>query len=478
MHTKVSMAVLATIFYGAAAKAPVGPSKPKSAPAAATALSSPTLVAGACSSGYADTQLALKLEVRDFENSGRATYTRLIRTDATYETLYYGPDGAVQRRRHKATAFGTGVAYLRRNEDVYFLTNHHVAVLPSVTSDQQKVEGVPAGAKKILEESRLVESDSDENFARQIKLTKVALDPEGDAAIMKGRPTVDQPIPVMPYKVGRSSELRAGNFVWVRGFPLGVFQAVNVGRVTNPLDEDNEQGWSHRDFIIDALLSSGNSGSPVFAIDCKTQTLELVGLYHAAYRAASALNAVIAIDELREMMETFRAPKRGPRASEMQLTERQRNELQPVLSSERPSRVFPFGGLVASVSEANNRGYRFSVFDKDYPSSLEPRIWIVDRPEGEGDFGDIVTVGFVDRSSAPHELPVERLDAGLRRALLSLYHSLVRQWALVESTRTRSSSQPTDVSREVSRLKAVQRDHLDNALDALAEEWAERQQEF
>lgn len=469
MPTKVSLALL---LINSLTAAPVA--KPKSPPRVVPLSRSTTT----CAQGYADTQLALRPDIRDFENSGKAAYTRLIKTEATYETLYYGPDGSVQKRRHKATAFGSGVAYMRRNEEVYYLTNYHVAVLPPVTNEQSKVEGVPAGAKKVAEESRLVESDSDENYAKQLKLTKVVLDQQADAAIVKARPTVEQPLMVMPYKIGKSSELRAGDYVWVRGFPLGVFQAVNVGRVTNPLDEDTEQGWSHRDFIIDALLSSGNSGSPVFAIECKTQTLELVGLFHAAFRSGSALNAVVAIDELREMMETLRAPKRAPRAVDASpLSLGDRHALRQVIEGELPSRAFPFGGFAASVAAVDG-SYRFSVYEKDYPATIDPRIWLVDKPGAEDEFGVLVEVGFRDRSGMEHMLSVEKLDAGLRGALMDLYGALARQFSLVESTRSRSASQPVDVGRELSRQKNVQRDHLEIALDALAEEWTERQSQY
>ena len=54
--------------------------------------------------------------------------------------------------------------------------------------------------------------------------------------------------------------------VQVRGFPLGLIRAVNTGKVVNPYDLDQEQGWNHVDFVTDALLSEGNSGSPVLAL--------------------------------------------------------------------------------------------------------------------------------------------------------------------------------------------------------------------
>ena len=88
-------------------------------------------------------------------------------------------------------------------------------------------------------------------------------------------------------------------------------QAVSSGKVVNPYDRDQEQGWDHVDFVVDALLSEGNSGSPVLAASCKSRELELVGVYHAGYKGHSALNVVVGIDQLAEFM---RKKRRMPRA--------------------------------------------------------------------------------------------------------------------------------------------------------------------
>src|SRR5262249_10111871 len=108
--------------------------------------------------------------------------------------------------------------------------------------------------------------------------------------------------PVMPWKLGRSALLRERNVVDVRGFPLGAFKANNVGKVISAYDRDDYKSWEHDDFVVDALLSPGNSGSPVFAISRRTGQLELVGVYHAGYTGGSALNLVVGIDQIRDLM--------------------------------------------------------------------------------------------------------------------------------------------------------------------------------
>src|SRR5207245_9812545 len=132
---------------------------------------------------------------------------------------------------------------------------------------------------------------------------------------------------VMPYRVGRSGARRAGNLVQVRGFPLGAFAALSTGKVLKPLTHDTERGWNHADFMIDALLASGNSGSPVFAISCRTSEPELIGIYHAGYTDAAALNAVVAVDQLREELETLKVPKRDPAGAHNEITAHDRDRL-------------------------------------------------------------------------------------------------------------------------------------------------------
>src|SRR5438874_2065973 len=161
-----------------------------------------------------------------------------------------------------------------------------------------------------------------------------------DIAIVKAHKL----LPLMPFRFGRSSALRPGNLAQVRGFPLGAFSAVSVGKVVNPYTEDTEKGWSHSDFVIDALLSAGNSGSPVFAVSCRTSEPELVGVFHAGYAEAAALNVVVAIDQLREELETLRLPRRNA-GLRSEITAQDRDRVVKHLAADRSHALtFPFGG--------------------------------------------------------------------------------------------------------------------------------------
>src|SRR6185503_8080604 len=117
-------------------------------------------------------------------------------------------------------------------------------------------------------------------------------------------------------------------------------------------DHDVEQGWDHVDFVVDALLSEGNSGSPVLALSCATGKLELVGLYHAGYKEASALNVVVGIDQLREFMaKKRRIPRASTEGPSLSAVERRRLE-QRLDTGTLP--LFYFGGLTILVEHADD----------------------------------------------------------------------------------------------------------------------------
>src|SRR4029077_17628123 len=256
---------------------------------------------------YADSLQVQSLRTRDLEQGPRSQYSYLVRSSAKYECPFFGPDGKLRRRRVQASELGTAFAYEVSGSDTYLFTNEPVAAWPEVTDMLHRIEGVPEGCKRVEEKLRIVRDERDDFDPGQIALSRVAVDPLLDAAILKA----GQRLTILPYKIGKSAALRQGNAVIVRGFPLGVMQAVSSGKIVNPYDRDQEQGWDHVDFVIDALLAEGNSGSPVLALSCRSRDLELVGMYHAGYKGHGALNVVVGIDQLTDFM---RKKKRVPRA--------------------------------------------------------------------------------------------------------------------------------------------------------------------
>jgi serine protease Do len=337
----------------------------------------------ACEGEYSDTLAAQSLRTREIEQGPRGQFSYLVRSTAKYECPFFSPDGKLRRRRVQASELGTAFAYEVAGNDTYLVTNEHVAAWPDVTDTIHHVDGVPEGCKRVEDKLRIVRDEHDDFETGQIALQRVAVDPMLDAAILKA----GQRLTVLPYRIGKSAGLRQGNTVEVRGFPLGVMQAVSSGKVVNPYDRDQEQGWDHVDFVIDALLAEGNSGSPVLAVSCKSRELELVGVYHAGYKGHGALNVVVGIDQLADLM---RKKRRVPRALSADSGTGapgapDRAHVQDALGSTLP--LFDFGGLVVRA-EATDNVLLYHVYSRQFPLD-DRRVAVIEDLPKEGAFGEL-----------------------------------------------------------------------------------------
>ncbi|MFL5424266.1 MAG: trypsin-like peptidase domain-containing protein [Myxococcales bacterium] len=391
----------------------------------APALSTPAPI---CDGDYADSVPAARAS--EILDGVKDQFVFAIRNISTYERVYYGRDGKLRRNYIRSVVHGTGFAYQVKDGETLIVTNEHVANRPEVTDEEHGVEGVPPGSKKVRETLKIVRDEEDDYEPGHVALTRVLTDSASDISIVKARKV----LPVMPFRIGRSSALRPGNLVQVRGFPLGAFAAVNVGKVVNPYTEDTERGWSHSDFVVDALLSSGNSGSPVFAVSCRTSEPELVGVFHAGYTDAAALNVVVSIDQLREELETLKVPKReGGLRAEVTALDRDR-VVKELFSDQSHTITFPFGGRTAIVRLADPTTLRFSILDDDFPLVVNEAVTLVDR--GHNGFGTLDGI-VVHVDGVPAEASPTLLDGEVREHFDKLYDSLWHQVLGVVDYRSR-----------------------------------------
>jgi serine protease Do len=419
-----------------------------------------------CEGEYADTLQVQSMRTRDLEQGPRSQYSYLIRSSAKYECPFFGPDGKLRRRRVQASELGSGFAYEVSGSDTYLMTNEHVAAWPDVTDSLHRIDGVADGCKRVEDKLRIVRDERDDFEPGQVVLTRVAVDPLLDAAILKA----NQRLTVMPYKIGKSAGLRQGNAVEVRGFPLGVMQAVSSGKVVNPYDRDQEQGWDHVDFVIDALLSEGNSGSPVLAASCKTRELELVGVYHAGYKGHGALNVVVGIDQLAEFM---RKKRRIPRAiaaegspGALGVTERSRVK-DALAAGTLP--LFDLGGLVVRVETSGDGALLYHIYGRQFPLDDRRVVIVEDLPKAPafGDLGRLWVLG----PTGWHEWPPSALGTDERDLLarvgdtirLQMLHTLDYRRALANPGSADERRRGRDVSRSIARDVPVARD-LANSL--------------
>jgi serine protease Do len=404
-----------------------------------------------CDGEYADTMELLPSRLRDIEQSARSEYTYLVRNFARYECPYFGPDGKLRRRHVDAVEHGTAFAYEVTGGETFLLTNEHVAAWPEVTDAAHKVDGVTEGCKRVQQKLRIVHDERDSYEAGQIPLTTVAIDAALDAAILKAA----QPLAVLPYKLGKSKALRQGNAVQVRGFPLGLMRAVNTGKVVNPYDVDQELGWNHVDFVIDALLSEGNSGSPVLALSCKRAELELVGVYHAGYKGHSALNAVVYIDQLREMMlKKKRVARAAPEGTPVVGAAGRKRLRDGLASGTLP--LFEFGGMNVLVQSTGESLY-YHVYGRDFPID-DRRLAVLEDRAVAGGFGEIARI-WVRGESGLHPWNQAELGADERDLVVRLGEALRQQmqWVLTYRKSLAGQSVPEERRRGREILRTIDR---------------------
>ncbi|HEX2572600.1 MAG TPA: serine protease [Polyangia bacterium] len=397
-----------------------------------------------CSGTYADDLSALAPRVREYDRDARNRYSYCLRTTAVYECLSYAADGSIRRARHTAAAHGTGFAYRRAGNETYVLTNEHVASWPAVTDEAHPVDDVPPGCKRISESIRIVDNEEDTDDTNDISLTPVVSDPLLDATVLKAR----APLKLMPYRVGRSGSLRVGNVVAVHGFPLGVFAATNLGKVVNAYDRDTAKEWDHVDFATDALLSPGNSGSPVLALSCRTGEYELVGLYHAGYMRGSALNVVVGIDQLRDLMYSLRrTPPRVAEATPDRLGPKERITVLDMVLRRGAVPYFPLGPLIVAGHARPDGALWYEVYSKGFPLS-DQRLLVVEDLPSTASFGEL------GRAWVGSHLGLRQLDLqgrdGDERAALGRILARLRLAALVTSRYRVGTPVPKDArSRKV-----------------------------
>lgn len=395
---------------------------------------------GTCTGEYAEDLSALSPRARSLETA-TASSSYAVRTSATYECVSYGSDGNLKKTRSSTRAYGTAFGYRRDGGDTLLLTNEHVAEWPAVTDDEHTVEGVPAGCKKIADSLKIVDDDHDDYAADDIPLTRVVVDPALDVAVLRAHAKLE----IIPWRVGKSAALAARNVVQVKGFPLGEFQATNIGKVVSAYDRDTQGVRSHDDFVIDALLTSGGSGSPVFAVSCKTGEFELVGIFHARYTGASALNVVVAIDQVRDMMTTL---KRSPRPSDhvAEPDAAARSRLIDAVRADPDPPFFAVGPLVGALHVRADGAMVYTLFTSDFPRTTRQLLVIEDvasiDPTEFGALGAVYFGGAAGLHSYPTATAEAEIHAVLTRILTALRDSATVAYDYRDAMRTATDSRP------------------------------------
>ncbi|HET7754779.1 MAG TPA: serine protease, partial [Anaeromyxobacteraceae bacterium] len=429
---------LVTLLFSAAAAGPARADQASDAPASFP-LPPRSDAAPYCSGEYADSLEALSASARAFDHS-QPPNTFCVRTSAVYECPSYGADGSLRTTRKKVVSHGTGFGFRQQPGETLIVTNEHVSDWPAVTDDDHRVSDVPAGCRRVSSALRIVDDESDAYEKDDVPLSRAVSDAALDVAILRAKAQ----LPVVPWKLGKSAALRERNAVDVRGFPLGVLRANNVGKVISTYTHHDEQGWDHDDFVIDALLSPGNSGSPVFAVSCKTGEFELVGVYHARYTKGSALNVVVGVDQIRDLITTLKKSPRLSRDEPLALDSTSRAELVDRVRA-TPEPFFPFGNLAAAVRSRSDGALVFEVMSREFPLQGHPALVLEDLVGSAPAFGRLGRV-WAGNAQGLREAPRSELDADANGTLVKLLDALRRDALL--TFRYRAAARDSASTRE------------------------------
>jgi hypothetical protein len=105
-----------------------------------------------------------------------------------------------------------------------------------------------------------------------------------------------------------------------------------------------------------------------------TGEYELVGVFHAGYSQGSALNVVVGIDQVRDLMTTLKRSPHGHQDDPLVL-DGAGAKLQSALGPLKEM-FFPFGGQVASIRARPDGTLLFVLFGKDFPLASDPLLVI------------------------------------------------------------------------------------------------------
>ncbi len=168
------------------------------------------------------------------------------------------------------TVLGTAsVIYTAANRAV-LLTCAHVVDFPdtSVTYFPDKSGFVRSVSVKLKQKSYVAGLENP-------NVRVLATDKKNDIALLEAEVSPVENIQVMPFPLGKSSELTWGTFVYVVGFPQGE-KMVESGIVSR--SEKSNDSF----FLTNALFNRGISGGPVFAVRDGASGFEWVGMAKSA----------------------------------------------------------------------------------------------------------------------------------------------------------------------------------------------------
>lgn len=179
----------------------------------------------------------------------------------------------LEANNREVTNVGTGFVCDKRG---YIVTNHHV------------VQGAEQVQLRFYGKSE------------PVRALVVKADYELDLALLKT--TLPKHTPAL--LLGRSNQVRVGEWVMAIGNPLGLEHTVTVG-VVSAINRPLWIGGRHYKYLLqtDAAINRGNSGGPLFNASGK-----VIGVNTAVSQSSQGIGFSISIDVVRDMLKKWIPP--------------------------------------------------------------------------------------------------------------------------------------------------------------------------
>jgi len=192
-----------------------------------------------------------------FDRSTHMTLAHLNKGDAEKQV--------VSRTVSNHSVLGTATVVYVDSDKAALLTCAHV-----VNAKDTVITYFPDSSGIIM---RIAIKLNQKNYVAGLKspIKVLAVDDKHDIALLEASILPEQEVKMMPFPVGKSSELDWGTFVYVMGFPKG-YKMAESGIVSRP--DKKSTGF----FLTNAIFNRGISGGPVFAIRDGSSHFEWVGI--------------------------------------------------------------------------------------------------------------------------------------------------------------------------------------------------------
>jgi hypothetical protein len=193
----------------------------------------------------------------------------------------------------------------------------------------------------------------------------------------------------------------------------------------------------------------------VLALSCKRAELELVGIYHAGYKGHSALNVVVGIDQIREMMlKKKRIARAAPEGSPVVGAEARKRLRDGLAGGALP--LFEFGGMHVLVGSTGET-LHYHVYGRDFPTDDRRVAVLEDRAAATG-FGELSRI-WVRGETGMHVWAASELGVDERDLLIRLGEALRQQmqWVLTYRRSLAAQSLPEERKRGRDTLRTIDR---------------------